>query len=129
MWTSPYGVAHFAPHAQAVPEGPACAAVRAWARELGVTLVGGSLPERRGGHLHNTSLTAGPGGEVLAVHRKLHLFDIDVPGGITFRESDALSAGHDVTTFDIPGTGVTAGVGICYDIRFPELSALMAKKG
>ena len=129
MWTSPYGVAHFAPHAQAVPGGPACLSLRAWARELGVTLVGGSLPERGAeGRLCNTSVTAGPGGEVLAVHRKLHLFDIDVPGGITFRESDALCAGDEVTTFDIPGINVTAGVGICYDIRFPELSALMAKK-
>ena len=57
----------------------------------------------------------------------MHLFDIDVPGKITFKESETLSAGNDVTTFNTPFG--TIGLGICYDIRFPELSQLMRNAG
>lgn len=62
-------------------------------------------------------------------HRKVHLFDIDVPGKITFKESDTLSPGSTVTIFDAGGPFGKVGVGICYDIRFPELSLLMAREG
>lgn len=59
-------------------------------------------------------------GEILAKHRKVHLFDIDVPGRITFKESDTLSPGQTVTVVDTPYGRI--GIGICYDIRFPEVS-------
>lgn len=57
----------------------------------------------------------------------MHLFDIDIPGKITFKESDVLSAGYQVTVFDFEG--IKVGVGICYDIRFSEMAHLMARKG
>ena len=66
---------------------------------------------------------------VRAQHRKVHLFDIDVPGKITFRESDTLSPGGALTTFDAGGAFGLVGVGICYDVRFPELALLMAARG
>lgn len=63
-------------------------------------------------------------------HRKVHLFDIDVPGKITFKESDTLSAGSAPSVFDASSIGVgPVGVGICYDVRFPELSLLMQQQG
>mmetsp|Transcript_15627 Transcript_15627/g.54280 ORF Transcript_15627/g.54280 Transcript_15627/m.54280 type:complete len:219 (+) Transcript_15627:238-894(+) len=97
------------------------------AKEHGVYLVGGSIPERDGDRVFNTCTVWGPDGGMLARHRKMHLFDISVPGGITFRESDTLSAGAALTTFDTPYCRF--GVGICYDIRFPLLAALMRKAG
>lgn len=61
-------------------------------------------------------------GRILAKHRKVHLFDIDVPGRITFRESDTLTGGGSITVVDCPfAGGFKLGVGICYDIRFPEV--------
>lgn len=62
---------------------------------------------------------------MIAKHRKIHLFDIDVPGKIRFQESETLSPGNSFTTFDTPYCKV--GVGICYDIRFPELAQVYAK--
>ena len=58
----------------------------------------------------------------------MHLFDIDIPGKITFRESEVLSAGNKVTIVDLPGYG-KVGVAICYDIRFPELAMIAARHG
>ena len=73
---------------------------------------------------YNTSFTLDSEGNVLAKHRKTHLFDIDIPGKITFKESETLTAGDTVTSFDYKN-GVKFGVGICYDIRFPEMALSM----
>jgi predicted amidohydrolase len=93
-------------------------------------LIGGSIPEldTRTKKYYNTSLTFSPQGELLATHRKVHLFDIDIPGKITFRESDVLSPGSKITIIDMPPYGKVA-VAICYDIRFPELAMIAARKG
>ncbi|KAK8765814.1 hypothetical protein V5799_031570 [Amblyomma americanum] len=64
---------------------------------------------------------------MLAKHRKLHLFDIDIPGKITFKESDCFTAGSSLTTFDTPYCKV--GLGICYDLRFAQMAQLYAKQG
>ena len=77
---------------------------------------------------HNTSLLFSPEGDLLATHRKVHLFDIDIPGKITFKESDVLSPGNKLTLVDIPPYG-TIALAICYDIRFPELATIAARKG
>ena len=79
-------------------------------------------------YLYNTSLTFNPQGSLIGVHRKIHLFDIDIPGKIKFTESDVLSPGHTPTLINLPPYG-SIGVQICYDIRFPELSAIYARKG
>eukprot|EP00126_Sphaerothecum_destruens_P015719 Sdes_comp9757_c0_seq1m1273 len=63
---------------------------------------------------------------MIGKHRKVHLFDIDVPGKISFQESKVLSAGDSITTFSTPWGRI--GVGICYDIRFPELAMLMSRQ-
>ncbi|MGI6512474.1 MAG: carbon-nitrogen hydrolase family protein [Catenisphaera adipataccumulans] len=90
-------------------------------------VIGGSFPEIDHGHIYNTAPVFDRSGRLLARHRKMHLFDIQVQGGQHFKESDILSAGDAVTTF--PTEFGTMGICICYDIRFPELGRLMALHG
>lgn len=131
IWNSPYGVHHFAGAAEALDhqDSGSRTLLSRLAKELEITLVGGSIPELFEGRLYNTAMVMGPDGSLIATHRKMHLFDVNVQGGICFRESDALSAGDAVTTFPIASHEITAGLGICYDIRFPELSSLMTQRG
>jgi omega-amidase len=100
------------------------------AKESKTYLIGGSIPELSPASkkYYNTNLTFNPAGELIATHRKVHLFDIDIPGKITFRESDILSAGNKLTIVDIPEYGKLA-IAICYDIRFPELAMIAAREG
>jgi predicted amidohydrolase len=93
-------------------------------------LVGGSIPEldTKTKKYYNTSLTFSPEGKLLATHRKVHLFDIDIPGKITFKESEVLSPGNKITVVDLPEYGKIA-IAICYDIRFPELAMVAARHG
>lgn len=98
------------------------------AREQNLILAAGSVPERdEDGKIYNTAYVFDRQGQQIAKHRKMHLFDIDVSGGMSFRESDTLTAGNSITTFDTE-FGVM-GLCICYDFRFPELSRLMAERG
>ena len=97
------------------------------ARELGLWLVGGSLPELEAGRVYNTSFVFDPKGTCVARHRKMHLFDIDVEGGQRFRESDTLSPGNGITLFDTPWGRM--GLCICFDLRFEELCRVMALEG
>ena len=92
-----------------------------------VYILAGSIPEKENGKLYNTSYLFNRNGEIIAKHRKMHLFDIDVKGKIKFMESDVLTAGDDVTIANTEFGKI--GIGICYDIRFPELARLMALEG
>lgn len=133
----PYGNQYFPEYAedmggtspaQAPARSPSAHRMAQLAAHHSIHLVAGSMPERaEDGTLYNTSLTFGPDGSVLAKFRKLHLFDIDVPGGITFKESDTLSPGDTLATVDMGKC--TVGVGICFDIRFPELASLYQQQG
>ena len=124
-FNSPYGTTHFPEYAEPVPNGESCEALQTMAKENKVYLIGGSIPERDGDRLFNTATVWSPEGRMIAKHRKMHLFDIDVPGKITFKESDALTAGDDFTTFETPFAKV--GLGICYDIRFADLAQIYAR--
>ncbi|XP_076054632.1 omega-amidase NIT2 [Oratosquilla oratoria] len=125
-FNSPYGTSYFPKYAEPIP-GDSTNALSKAAKEHGVYIVGGSIPESADNKVYNTCTVWNPQGEMIAKHRKIHLFDIDVPGGITFKESETLSAGHSFTTFDMPGCKV--GVGICYDIRFAELAQIYNQMG
>lgn len=98
------------------------------AAEAGVYLIGGSIPEADRGKFYNTCLVFSPEGQLLAAHRKIHLFDIDIPGKTRFQESETLSPGSTMTIVELPEYGLL-GVGICYDIRFPEMATIAARKG
>jgi omega-amidase len=138
-FNSPYGCDFFSSYAETLLPGPPSKeqspsyhALSAMAAETKTYLVGGSIPEAdpdpTSKKYYNTSLTFGPDGQLLGSHRKVHLFDIDIPGKITFRESDVLSPGNKVTLIDLPDYGKIA-VAICYDIRFPELATIAARHG
>ena len=109
-------------------DGPVVEAARGWARDLGVHLVAGSVPERVPGRelLSNTSLLIDPAGEVTATYRKIHMFDVDV-GGVSYRESDGEQAGEEIVLGD--ASGVPVGMTVCYDLRFPELYRILALQG
>lgn len=97
------------------------------ARELGVYLIGGSVPEREEERVYNTSFVFDPTGRQIARHRKAHLFDINVVGGQSFRESETLSPGSDITVFDTAFGKL--GLCICFDMRFQELAKAMGDRG
>jgi omega-amidase len=96
-------------------------------KENSAYLIGGSIPEQKDSKLFNTSLMFSPNGKLMAVHRKVHLFDIDVPGKIKFQESEVLTGGQTLTDFDTEYGKV--GVAICYDVRFPEMAMVAARRG
>jgi len=138
VWNSPYATTSFPIYAEPIPNigqsskldisvSPSTVMLCQQAKLHSLWLVGGSIPEIDNGKLYNTALVINPDGEIIGKHRKVHLFDIDVPGKVTFKESDSLTAGNEVTVVDTPWGGM--GIGICYDIRFPEYGMLMRKRG
>jgi deaminated glutathione amidase len=104
------------------------AAMSAWAARHGVAIVGGSITERRDGYekCFNTCVVVDPDGEVSAVYRKIHLFDVEV-GGVRYWESEAEQPGEEPVLAEVHDWGV--GLSICYDLRFPELSRILAVRG
>jgi predicted amidohydrolase len=109
-------------------DGPTIRWARDLARELGVDLVAGSFVERREGHekLGNTSVHIGPDGAVRAVYRKIHMFDVTVEGK-EYRESASQEAGSELVVSD--ASGLSLGLTVCYDLRFPELFRILAIRG
>ena len=109
-------------------DGPTIAAARSWARELGVHLVAGSIAERHPDHekLFNTSVLIDAEGEIEAVYRKIHLFDVDV-GGVAYRESEHEDPGTEIVVAQ--AGDVPVGLTVCYDLRFPELYRILALRG
>jgi predicted amidohydrolase len=120
------GVLHAA--AEPLVGGESVEAMSGWARTHGVTLVGGSITERREGRekLSNTCLVFDSEGELAAVYRKIHLFDVDV-GGLRYRESDAEEPGEEPVVARLEDWPI--GLSVCYDIRFPELYRILALEG
>jgi deaminated glutathione amidase len=108
-------------------DGPSLSAARAWASELGIQLLAGSIAEQgTGGRAFNTSVLIGSGGEDLAVYRKIHMFDVEV-GGVAYRESEHEEAGAEIVTARLGE--LTVGLSVCYDLRFPELFRILAVRG
>lgn len=127
-FNSPYAVDQFRNYAELIPSGETTKLLSSLAKKHGIFIVGGSIPEldKENDKIFNTSLTFSPEGEIIAKHRKVHLFDIDIPGGITFKELVTLSAGDKATVFKVGEFG-NVGLGICYDIRFPELAMIASR--
>ena len=114
--------------AESLDGGESVDAMASWARTHGITLVGGSITERREGRekLSNTSVVFDPDGSIVGVYRKIHMFDVEV-GGHVYRESDAEEAGDEPVVVDTEGW--RAGLTVCYDVRFPELYRILALEG
>ncbi|KAB8079497.1 carbon-nitrogen hydrolase [Aspergillus leporis] len=136
-FNSPYGTQYFPKYAEILlpsppteEQSPSYHALSAIAAEAKAYLVGGSIPELEPAtkKYYNTSLVFSPTGSLIGTHRKTHLFDIDIPGKITFKESEVLSPGNQLTVVDLPEYGKIS-LAICYDIRFPEAAMIAARKG
>ena len=113
--------------AEAIP-GPTTEAMAAVARETGVHLCMGSMLESStGDRSFNTSIVLGPSGDILGRYRKIHLFDVELPGRVCVRESDARTPGEDVVVVSTPLGRL--GMSICYDLRFPELYRRLVQAG
>lgn len=142
IWNSPYATLAFPDYAEIVPHvgtmkidpkiSSSSYLLQQKAIEKSIYIVGGSIPEKVLHHDHddkfdyyNTCVVYDPHGNIIAKHRKVHLFDIDIPNGITFKESDTLQPGHDVTYFTV--NGINIGIGICYDIRFSVYATLLCQ--
>lgn len=127
-FNSPYGTQFFKEYAETIdPAQESYSALSKMAKDNNVFLIGGSIPESKDGSLYNTSISFDNKGELIGIHRKVHLFDIDVPGKIRFQESECLSAGNKLTEIETPYGKL--GVAICYDIRFPEMAMIAARRG
>ena len=115
------------PPSSNTPGGPAYEFLREVARAHGVHVHGGSIGERGGERLFNTTVAFSPAGQELGRYRKIHLFDITAPDGTGYRESATYGGGDEVVTFDADGLRV--GLAICYDVRFPELFLQLRRQG
>ena len=103
-----------------------CRRLSEWAKKYRLLLIGGSVPEIDESRLYNTSFVFDADGRQLARHRKVHLFDVDLPG-MRFHESHTFTPGSEVTVFDSDFGRI--GLAICFDVRFPELFRAMARRG
>ncbi|MBN7808630.1 carbon-nitrogen hydrolase family protein [Agrobacterium rosae] len=101
------------------PNGEVYSFLSRLAADHGITLHAGSIVEKEDNRFYNTTLVFGPDGGEIARYRKIHLFDVDTPNGINYRESDSVSRGQEIVTYRVGNA--TVGCAICYDIRFPEL--------
>jgi deaminated glutathione amidase len=107
---------------------PILGAMQELARAAGTWLLLGGFPERGGGKkIRNSAVLLDPSGAVVSVYRKMHLFDVDVPGGRRFRESEAIEPGGAPVVAQTPWGGL--GLSVCYDVRFPELYRALAVAG
>jgi omega-amidase len=140
-FNSPYGHTHFPVYAEEIGfkqdqpydvENSSSESVRMLsevAKQTGTWLIGGSIPERdpADNNVYNTCTVYSPTGALVTTHRKVHLFDIDIPGKIKFKESETLTGGKTHNFFDTDFARI--GLGICYDVRFPELAMTSARNG
>ena len=127
MFCCPYQTENFPIYAEK-EGGPVWQQLSGYAKQYGIYLIGGSMPEKDAeGNVYNTSYIFDREGKQIGKHRKVHLIDIDVKGGQTFKESDTLTAGDSDTVFDTEFGKI--GVMLCFDIRFPELSRMMVNDG
>src|SRR3954464_13383997 len=127
-WNAVGGAACYHGAGEPLDGGESVAAMSGWAQTHGITLVGGSIAERRDGRekLSNTSLVFDPEGRIVATYRKIHLFDVEV-GGVVYRESEAEEPGDEPVVAEVEGWEI--GLSICYDVRFPELYRILTLEG
>ena len=131
MFNCPYENEKFIEYAEEMEESITLKEISKIAKEENIHVLAGSIPELENDgdsqSIYNTAVLFDNSGNILGKHRKMHLFDIDVKGKICFKESDTLSAGNEITVIETELAKI--GIGICYDIRFVELSRIMALNG
>lgn len=127
-FSCPYGVKYFKEYAEELiitPENPTIQMLYEISVDYPeIYLIGGTIPEKAGDKYYNTC-TVWLGGKMIATYRKIHLFDINIPDKVNFKESDILSPGTTPTIIDTPYGRI--GIGICFDLRFNNLSNYYAQ--
>lgn len=109
------------------PDGASYRLMSSLAARHRLTIHAGSVVEKSGDRFFNTSLVFGPDGKEIARYRKIHLFDVVVPGGLRYLESETVSRGNEIVTYRVGD--FTLGCSICYDLRFPELFRALRERG
>lgn len=127
MFNCPYSNEKFIEYAEEEKDSYTLNKISKLAGDNNVYILAGSIPEREDDKIFNTSYLFDKKGNIIAKHRKMHLFDIDVKDKITFKESDVLTAGDKFTLADTEFGKI--GIGICYDVRFVELARIMVENG
>ncbi len=127
MFNCPYSNDKFIEYAEEENDSCTLKRISKLAKDYGTYILAGSIPEKESGNIYNTSYLFDKTGEIIAKHRKMHLFDIDVKGKIAFKESDVLTAGDEFSLADTEFGKI--GIGICYDVRFVELARVMTERG
>lgn len=126
MFNCPYDINKFREYAEKQENSKTLKAISKVSKDFGVDVVAGSIPELDNEKIYNSSFMFS-NGKIIGLCRKIHLFDIDIPGKITFKESEVLTAGNQITILNTELSKI--GLSICYDMRFPELLRIMALKG
>ena len=127
MFNCPYSNDKFVEYAEEEKSSITLDNISKLAKKHGVYILAGSIPENEDSKIYNTSYLFNTNGEIIAKHRKMHLFDIDVKGKIYFKESDTLTPGNQ---FSVAQTAFgKIGIGRCYDVRFPQLAQINVSKG
>jgi len=136
MFNCPYSEEKFGEYSEVQDDSYTLKSISSIAKEKNIHVLAGSIPEKviakdngdkATENIYNTSFLFDDNGKILGYHRKMHLFDIDIGDKVCFNESDTLKAGNKVTVIDTKFGKI--GIAICFDIRFGELSRLMALKG
>ena len=127
MFNCPYSNEKFIEYCEEESSSTTLSEMSLLAQKNEIYLLAGSIPEKDKNKLYNTSYLFDKSGKIIAKHRKMHLFDIDVKGEIYFKESDVLTSGNEFTIAQTEFGKI--GIGICYDIRFPELARIMTEMG
>lgn len=123
MFNCPYENEKFIEYAENKNNSETLNVISDLAKKYNVNIIAGSIPEKENQNIYNTCFVFNENGKIIGSHRKMHLFDIDVPDKIRFMESDTLSPGDE---FNVINMGeYNLGLGICYDMRFPELSRIL----
>ncbi len=135
MFNCPYENEKFVEYAEYRDDSYTLNSIAKIAKKKNIHILAGSIPEKelnnssKKDNIYNTSFLFDNNGKILDYHKKIHLFDIDVKDKIYFKESDTLTPGNKLTVIDTNSKIGKIGIGICYDIRFPELSRLMTLEG
>ena len=127
MFNCPYSNDKFIEYGETENNSQTLNEISKLANENEVYILAGSIPERESEKLYNTSYMFDKNGKIIAKHRKMHLFDIDIKDKITFKESDVLTPGNGFTLVETEFGKI--GIGICYDVRFVELARIMVEEG
>ncbi|XP_055716164.1 omega-amidase NIT2-like [Phlebotomus papatasi] len=127
FFNAPYDTKLFRTYAEPIPEGITSNFLANLAQELNIHIVGGSIPEIDEEKLYNTCTFWSPRGSLVVKHRKVHLFDVNVPEVITFKESSVLTPGEFLTIAKVEPACI--GFGICFDIQFPEMWMKYRERG